>query len=161
LDLPLVLTRQKRQVAAVDWLPDYFTDGLIINGATVEIVCYVAKDQVGDIKNGDRVILRIFLPGSERPMLLEQTVGEGKSGCFIVTFCFGTDSYEYRKMITFRDQVLLLHPLGKQLVILYYGLSPRIVKGLRKYRIGSWIGSWVLRRMIRLFISFYIFFQTK
>ena len=48
-----------------------------------------------------------------------------KSGCFIATAAYGTETAEELDVLrAFRDQVLLKNPIGSRFVDLYYEVSP-------------------------------------
>jgi hypothetical protein len=52
-------------------------------------------------------------------------------GCFIATACYGsTECSEVRELRRFRDNFLLTHFLGQQIVELYYLISPPIARFL-------------------------------
>lgn len=57
---------------------------------------------------------------------------EGGGGCFIATACYGTPMAEEVKILcAFRDQYLVTNPLGRDLVKLYYHLSPEVASFIR------------------------------
>jgi uncharacterized repeat protein (TIGR02543 family) len=57
---------------------------------------------------------------------------EEGGGCFIATACYGTPMAEEVKILcAFRDQYLVTNPLGRDLVKLYYHLSPEVASFIR------------------------------
>ncbi|MCW4043139.1 MAG: hypothetical protein NWE90_05390 [Candidatus Bathyarchaeota archaeon] len=65
------------------------------------------------------------------------TAGNGddtgkKGGCFIATACYGTPmAEEVKTLCAFRDQYLLTNPIGRDIVELYYRLSPEVANFIR------------------------------
>ena len=56
----------------------------------------------------------------------------GGGGCFIATACYGSPMAEEVKTLgAFRDQYLVTNPLGRDLVKLYYHLSPEVASFIR------------------------------
>ena len=136
LELPLVVNKVNRQVAAVAWKESYFHDGLLVAGATVESGCFFLKDQLGEVKPGDRIIVRMHIRGRKDPVIIDQKIGLPKSGCYVVTCCFGRDSLEYGEMIRVRNEMLRTQ-VGVSLVRWYYRMSPALVHFIRSSKPGA------------------------
>lgn len=67
------------------------------------------------------------------PLRPTPMAGKGSSGCFIATACYGSaDCVEVMEFRRFRDEVLVPSWLGRQVVHLYYRLSPPIAALLRR-----------------------------
>jgi hypothetical protein len=54
--------------------------------------------------------------------------------CFIATELYGQDSLEVMTLRHLRDEILLRNVLGRNLVTLYYALSPRLIPAIRQSR---------------------------
>ena len=73
---------------------------------------------------------------------------ESKPGCFIATAAYSTSTHpDLDTFRNFRDEKLLTNPVGKQLVNLYYQISPSIAQYLEKQ---PTIKSFVKHRLERL-----------
>jgi len=69
---------------------------------------------------------------------------EKEGGCFIATAAFGSqDAFEVEFLRNFRDEVLLLNPLGRVFVKVYYYISPPIANLISKHKL--------LRKATRVF----------
>lgn len=103
-----------------------------------------AKDKA--IENFERVI---EIAGADSEIGLEcakelSKVQEKKSGCFIATACYGTDTApEVLTLRVFRDNVLLSSKTGRVFVKIYYLLSPPIAKVIASH--------YLLRSLVRKF----------
>jgi hypothetical protein len=151
LDLPVVISRKShRQVAAVGWKDHYFFHGMVVSEATVEVGCYFLTDQIGEIRPGDRLLMRVHVTG-QPPLLLDEVLKEPKRSCYIITYCYGRESLEYTRMISFRDNTLMHSSIGIHLVRIYYRLSPSLVAAASKSRFVSFVLRLVTRQVIRHF----------
>ena len=57
----------------------------------------------------------------------------GSGGCFIATAAYSTTTHpDLETFRNFRDEKLLTNPVGKQLVSLYYQISPSIAQYVEK-----------------------------
>jgi hypothetical protein len=148
LELPVVISRKShRQVTAVNWKDHYFFHGMIVSEASVEIGFYFLKHQIQEIRSGDRLLMRIHVTG-QPPLLIDEILSEPKGSCYIVTYCYGRDSAEYRSMIQLRDTTLMRSAPGRLLVTSYYRISPSLVSIAAK----SWPFSVFLRAMTSLLL---------
>ena len=69
---------------------------------------------------------------------------EQKSGCFIATACYGTDTApDVLTLRTFRDNVLLSSKTGRTFIKIYYLLSPPVAKVIESH--------YLLRSLVRQF----------
>ena len=65
------------------------------------------------------------------------TTGNGddtgkKGGCLIATACYGTPmAEEVKTLCAFRDRYLVTNPIGRDIVELYYRLSPKVANFIR------------------------------
>lgn len=58
------------------------------------------------------------------------------SGCYIATVCYGNyDAPEVKLFRQFRDEKLLTHNFGKQLVKFYYLTSPKLANWLKHQKV--------------------------
>jgi hypothetical protein len=152
VDPPLIITSKQRQVTAVEWIESYFHQGLLVSGATAEIACKFLSDQVTEVKTGDRIILRVFIEGQQEPVLIDQRVGASGSACYVVTFCYGRDSTEYRAMIRWRTEVWHQSGIGRILSSVYNRTSPAMINYVSGQKPG-WRLIGGLMRMIALVMS--------
>ncbi|MCM8808424.1 MAG: hypothetical protein NC926_10925, partial [Candidatus Omnitrophica bacterium] len=60
-----------------------------------------------------------------------QTTPTSGGGCFIASVCFGEDSWQVKILRNFRDKILVKSILGKNIVSLYYKISPKIAETLK------------------------------
>jgi hypothetical protein len=61
--------------------------------------------------------------------------GGGKSGCFIATAAYGSNSHPHVQIMRqFRDRYLLTHRLGRSLVNAYYRMSPGLARTIGHYK---------------------------
>jgi hypothetical protein len=135
LDLPTYLTRDRKQLLAVGWIKDGFTNGLIYPGASVEFGCIFTRRQIQNHHNKDTVILRVHCSNDIGSGILKAPMSQLKEGCFFVTFAFGPGSEEYYQMCSFRDGTLLKTKTGKCLVRVYYTISPVLLNFIPRIRI--------------------------
>lgn len=77
--------------------------------------------------------------------------GYNDGGCFIATAAFGTAlAVEIDVLRNFRDEVLLLSPLGKGMVSLYYDISPSIADVIASNPVLRQITRWGLQPAIHV-----------
>lgn len=133
VDLPIVVSKKShRQVTAIHWKENYFFHGVLVSGATVELACDFLKAQIEQIKPGDRMILHVHVAGMDASIVLDQRLRNPSGNCYIVTYCYGRDSEEYRTMIRFRDQVLMRSGTGRRVINFYYRSSPILIELLQR-----------------------------
>ena len=123
-DLPTVVTEGKYQFAALKFVEESFSSGILYAGATVDIICDFSPTQFADYHNKDRILLPIHLLQTQELLVLEQKLGQVKQECFLVTFYFGRRSSQYAEMILFRDEVLRRSIFGRALIRFYYCGGP-------------------------------------
>jgi hypothetical protein len=68
-------------------------------------------------------------PAAVRSFLI--AANSSRPRCFIATEVFGPASPEVQTLRRFRDDILRLTPIGRQLVVIYYRHSPTIARALR------------------------------
>jgi hypothetical protein len=130
-DLPIIITNKMFQITAMKFAEESFSSGIVYGNATVEIIAEFSARQFSDYDRKDRLLLPVHLLQSQEYMVLEQKLGQVKKECFLVTFYFGRDSLEYRKMIHFRNQVLNRFVLGRWFVKSYYRMGSLMVTYLQ------------------------------
>lgn len=82
LEMPLIMTNDRRQIEGIDWIDGYFSSGQVYNGARVEIGARFLSSQIREIEKGDRLIQRIYLPKEDASMTVEDEIlGKKGSGC--------------------------------------------------------------------------------
>ncbi len=154
LDFPIVISkRTHRQVTAIQWKENCFFHGVLVSEATVELACHFLKEQVDLIKPGDRMILHVHVAGMQAPVVIDEKLQNPKRNCYIVTYCYGRDTNEYRDMIRFRDQTLTKSLLGRMFVNLYYRYSPWLVQVAQKSFILSKCLRYIIQGMLSLIMS--------
>ena len=154
IDLPIVISKKsRRQVTAIQWKENYFFHGVLVSGATVELACHFLKAQIGVIKPGDRIILRVHVVGMEATVIIDEPLRNPKSNCYIVTYCYGRDTIQCHEMIQFRDQVLMKSAPGRAFIDFYYRHSPELIKIMQK----SSLMSDAMKRLSKGFISCVLF----
>lgn len=153
LDLPVIVDAAKTQIAASEWWEAHFKAGLIYAGASVTTNALFAVKDVGDKTPGGRVMLtcheKIAFPVTYH--LSAKLKGDA---CYVVTYCYGRQSKEYQKMISFRDSVLNRYAAGRLFIRMYYFLSPPVVYMLHNHpRVEGVISPFmrkILDRIIRV-----------
>ncbi|GAA5220741.1 restriction endonuclease [Membranihabitans marinus] len=133
IDLPILLTQNNKQYNAVQWVKNYFSSGVIFNGASVEIACYFLEDHLSQVHKEDKILLPTSVPSLSFMNTLSAPLSPDDQRCFVVSFAFNRFSSEYYTAIRFRDQQLLTYFWGRQLVSLYYILSPIMVEIIRPF----------------------------
>jgi hypothetical protein len=75
-----------------------------------------------------------------------------QEGCFIATACYGDmNAPEVLVLREFRDRRLLPSRVGRGMVSVYYTVSPRIARMLRRHpRVAQCIATWILNPIVRL-----------
>lgn len=82
--------------------------------------------------------------------LLAHPTSKAPGGCFIATACYG--SYDHPDVLVlrrYRDERLLMTPLGRGLVSLYYAVSPPLARWLSGTALASAIRRTLLEPMVR------------
>jgi hypothetical protein len=123
-----------------------------IQGCTFCVDCKPLRFQVGE--NYKCVNSPQFKGSISRSMI--------NQGCYIATMCYG--DYNCKQVIIFRyfrDEYLNKTKLGKILIIIYYNITPRIVKLLKnKHRVNIIIRNLLLEPIYRKLIPKYIKYMT-
>lgn len=88
LELPIILTKQKKQLQAIEWMEGYFSGGNIYSGARVEIGCLFLSAQIDGIDQGDRIIQKLHLPDKEQSIISEAYLLEQRKGCGLMILVF-------------------------------------------------------------------------
>lgn len=141
--LPILIDSLGNQFSSYIWLSGGFQYGDIYPYASVPIIACWHAWQVPKASAIDRVIVRyqksedgeirevaINVPESLKEVkgiVTESQRRTETSGCFIVTFCFGRESSEYREMVSFRNEVLSQSFWGRVLIYSYYKVSPWLI----------------------------------
>ncbi|MEL6989562.1 MAG: hypothetical protein AAGK97_17265, partial [Bacteroidota bacterium] len=105
------------------------------NGASIEFACIFKGNQLGKIKRGDLFILSIQSPIIIGKVNVQSEIEKLPSDCFLVSFCFGRNSLEYERCITFRDTFLSGNFIGEAFINVYYKRGPFFKKLLQQYPI--------------------------
>jgi hypothetical protein len=142
----VISRKTHRQASAVNWKDNYFFHGMLVNGATVEIACYFLKAQMPEIRPRDRIVFRVHIGGEQQALLIDERLHDPKSNCYVVSYCFGRDSEEYRQMIDFRDRILIRTVPGRYFTRQYYLRSPGLVRLAAEQRFVRF----VMQRLVRL-----------
>jgi hypothetical protein len=74
----------------------------------------------------------------------------GGGGCFIASAVYGVSAPETNVLREFRNQYLLKHPFGQQLINFYYRYSPAISKFLSEHENLAMILGWFLVPVVLL-----------
>lgn len=126
MELPALIDLNRNQVMAEEWVQGEFVAGLIYAGASVRTNALFSAARLGDRPPGGRIMLtcheRLDVPVTYH--LQARLQGQA---CFVVTYCYSTQSPEYSVMTAFRDQVLSNHLAGRIFIRMYYALSPVLV----------------------------------
>ncbi len=127
---------------------------------------YASVSNVAKLANCEHQLLFDERYGSKRSQYVEKRRNQGirahkqfenqlkatnsDKRCFIATACFGVDAEETRLLRRFRDKFLLPFSIGKFLVSLYYGYSPKVAKFLDKKPVAKQITRKALRLLVRM-----------
>lgn len=133
IDLPILLTKNNKQYNAVQWSKNYFSSGVVFNGASVEIACYFLEDHLSEVHKEDKILLPTSVPSLSFMNTLSASLSPDDQRCFIVSFVYNRYSPEYYSAIRFRDTHLLTHFWGRQLVSIYYWISPKMVEVIKPF----------------------------
>lgn len=83
LEMPVILTKDRKQLQAVEWIEGYFSGGHIYSGARVEVGCLFLSAQIDGLEKGDRVIQRIYYPAEKRNEIVQAFLAGEPKGCGI------------------------------------------------------------------------------
>lgn len=86
-DLPVYITRARKQYAALGWTEDSFISGEIHPRSTVELGFYFAGRQLSKYHKKDRLILSMHIMPQGEKVMLQQKLKHLKKTCYLVTFC--------------------------------------------------------------------------
>lgn len=128
IELPMLVTKQGRQVNATAFAEGSFYQGLMVSDVKVEVVALFTRKYLDSDKPDGKIYLRLYEAGMDVPELLETKVRKGRPGCFVVSYCFGRGSEHYWNLITLRDQMVRTGFAGKLLVNIYYLSSPHLIR---------------------------------
>lgn len=134
---PVLITQSKKQIEAIYWYEGHFTSGTIYSGSKVDVAFLYKSEQVYRVSVGDRVIFNLYQDGGdlktyEAKVNISLSNRTSNSNCFLVTFCFGKNSWEYLEFTFFRDNFLLNYHLGKTFVRFYYKYGPFLITLTKK-----------------------------
>jgi hypothetical protein len=105
----------------------------------------VSQEEATYQRRGERVHRRLHCEAARaNPQL---ATSNSKPWCFIATACFGAGAPETEVLRQFRDRVLRRSAIGRSLIVLYYRMSPSL---LRRLPSKPWMGvmRFVLRRVV-------------
>lgn len=151
LDLPAVIDSKKNQITAEKWADAEFVSGIIYEGASVRTNALFKASRLGERPPGGRVMLTCH-ERTDPPSTYHLAAKLKGQACYIVTFCYGMESEEYKAMITYRDQVLSQNLFGRLLIAGYYAMAPFLVKVAQ----GNRYFAFLLKRVTMFAIPFFI-----
>ncbi len=139
---------------ADQWVDGEFVSGLIYAGASVKTNALFSVARLGDRPPGGRIVLtcheRVEVPRTYH--LQARLKGQA---CFVVTYCYTTNSQEYLLMTAYRDQVLEKSVGGRLIIRFYYFLSPMLVSWAgRNQAVDAClrkVASWSIPRIVARF----------
>lgn len=126
LELPALIDHNRNQVMAEEWVQGEFVAGLIYAGASVRTNALFSAARLGDRPPGGRIMLTCH-ERLEVPVTYHLQARLQGQACFVVTYCYSTQSLEYSVMTAYRDQVMSTHLAGRIFIKMYYALSPLLV----------------------------------
>ena len=127
LELPALIDSKRNQVMADQWIEGDFVAGMIYGGATIKTNALYSVAKLGDRPPGGRVVLTCH-ERDQVPLTCHLHARLQGQACFIVTYCYSTQSPEYRAMITFRDEILSKTFAGRAFIKVYYFISSHLVR---------------------------------
>ena len=136
LGMPIYIGNNNRQYTAVDWMEDYFSEGLVFSDSKVEFAFIFLPRQMEKISKGDRIILHIFDQDDKELMILDHQLKEAEGTCFVVSFCYGRESNQYQEFISFRENYLKSNAIGLRIIRYYYQLSPFLIEFAGHHKSG-------------------------
>ncbi len=126
LELPALIDTKKNQVMADQWVDGEFVSGLIYAGASIRTNALFSAEKLGDRPPGGRIVLTCH-ERVEVPLTYHLQARIQGQACYVVTYCYSTQSPEYYIMTAYRDEVLSRSVAGRYFIRLYYFLSSRLV----------------------------------
>ncbi len=126
LDLPALIDTRKNQIMADQWGKGEFVAGMLYGGASIRTNALFNATKLGERPAGGRIVLTCH-ERQEKPVTYHLNASLRGQACFVVTYCYTTQSPEYAILTNFRDEVLMKYFLGRQFVALYYFFSSRLV----------------------------------
>ncbi len=126
LDLPALIDTKHNQTMADQWGKGEFVAGMLYGGASIRTNALFATGKLGERPPGGRIVLTCH-ERSERPVTYHLNARLQGQACFVVTYCYTTQSPEYEFLTRYRDQYLSKSILGRFLIAFYYRISSKIV----------------------------------
>lgn len=133
LDLPAFIDAKKNQMTAEKWADNEFVAGIIYAGASVRTNALFKASRMGERPPGGRVMLTCH-ERTDPPSTYHLSAKLKGSACYVVTYCYGRQSPEYKLMTTFRDETLDKSYFGQLIISGYYYLSPGLIRLVSKHR---------------------------
>jgi hypothetical protein len=148
LELPAFIDSKSTQVYADQWGVEEFVSGTIYSGATVRTNAQFRVSKLGERPPGGHVALT-YHERMETPITFHIKAHVKGEACYVVTYCYGRDSAEYRRMTQFRDSFLAKSIIGRWCILTYYAISPFLLEMAAKH---LWINQ-LLRKAVTLVVS--------
>lgn len=159
LDLPALIDTKQNQTMADQWGKGEFVAGMLYGGASIRTNALFATGKLGERPPGGRIVLTCH-ERSERPVTYHLNARLQGQACFVVTYCYTTQSPEYAFLTRFRDEQLSVNLLGRLFIRFYYAVSSRIVGHAPAYpwldRIVRKMGTAMVPLAIRMIRAFKI-----
>lgn len=147
LELPAFIDHSSNQMMAEQWVDGEFVAGLIYAGASVRTNVLFSASRLGDRPPGGRIMLTCH-ERLEVPVTYHLQARLQGQACYIVTYCYGTDSPEYLVLTHFRDHVLRRSLAGRLFITLYYMMSPWLVALASRFRLPDFLLRACVQRMM-------------
>ena len=127
LQLPALIDHKRHQIMADQWVDGEFVSGLIYAGASIQTNALFSVAKAGDRPPGGKIMLTCH-ERTETPVTYHLQARIRGEACYLVTYCYTTQSKEYLEMTRYRDQVLATSMGGRMFIAVYYALSPFMVR---------------------------------
>lgn len=126
LDLPVIVDPKGFQIPSSEFWEGHFKAGLVYSGASVSTNALFSVEQTGDKPPGGRVMLTCH-EKIAYPVTYHLSARLKGDACYVVTYCFGRDSEQYKDLTRFRDITLQRSMIGVWFIDFYYHVSPGLV----------------------------------
>lgn len=158
LELPVLIDTRQNQIAADEWGSEEFVSGLIYSGATIKTNAMFKANKIGERPLGGRVMLT-YHERDTAPKTYHLSSRLKGEACYFVTYCYGRGSEEYLAMIDYRDQVLSRTFIGRAMIVLYYALSPIMVRLAKRHKCVDLAVRWFTKKIVE--VRFDNFFKGR
>lgn len=149
LELPAFIDSKSSQVNADQWGVEDFVSGTIYSGATIRTNAQFRVSKLGERPPGGHVAIT-YHERQEVPVTFHLKAHVKGEACYVVTYCYGRTSNEYRLMTRFRDERLACSCTGRKAINLYYAVSPRLIR----WASSNQLTDRLLRIVVRLLVKF-------